>query len=339
MKRDIASEILSKKRRTHFRTEHILFRLDVLEDTLKSIEISKSKYNYELYKYFPISLVACAEYFFRTTFKELIDYGSPFFDRVEKLNKLQTFKLDLKILQSIQGKEITVGELISHILPLNNLNDIESTMSILINRDFLHELRFFEIKEERMPLLFTQTRALKNFKNNYDKVIKDINATFELRHVYCHELPLLREGLDFDKSVIVSCFKNTADFLIASSEYVTELLQPNYPLRQGEMNEYAAKENDKAQKKMEQVYINLMNIIDDKQKNDLEMAQEKWGEYRNSNAELAANFGGEGGTIWPMLYSYESQSIIEERTKKLEQLYEFMNDNKKMRKQNFKNSG
>lgn len=326
MKRDVALEILSKKKRAHFGTELILFRLYSLEDTLKSVESSDGKYDYELYKYFPISLVACLECFFKAAFKEMIDHGPPFFERVGKINNLQTFKLDLKILQSIQGKEITVGEFISHVLPLNNLGDIESTMSALIDGDFLHELKLFKIKEERVPLLSAQTKALKNFKDNYETVYKNIKTIFELRHMYCHEVPPLREGPNFDKNVIIGCFKSTMDFIFASSEYVTELLHPNYPLKQGEMNEHAKKEHDKADEEMKQIYGRLIDVLDDKQKKNLETAQRQWEVYRNSDAELVANLEGEGGTIWPMLYSYESQSIIEERTKKLEQLYEFMSD-------------
>ena len=59
--------------------------------------------------------------FFRATVKELIDYGAPF---SEKAVNLREIKFDFSVVQAIAGKELTVGDLLSQLLPMKSFKDI-----------------------------------------------------------------------------------------------------------------------------------------------------------------------------------------------------------------------
>ena len=153
MKRDYITEILSKKERARFsERDHILFdRVRALEpvvDLCKSLAKSHDdapdyplnilKENGELHRYIPIGMIACMESFFRISIKELIDTGSPFLDRASNLREI---KFDFTIVQAIQGKKLTVGDFLSHLLPMKSLEDINNTISVLTEKDFLNELK------------------------------------------------------------------------------------------------------------------------------------------------------------------------------------------------------
>lgn len=97
----------------------------------------------ELLKYIPIATVACYEAFFRSTVKEIVDFGKPYSNHVANYNQSKNVKLDFEVISAIQTKTLTVGDFVSHILPYNNLSDVVSNISVLIDRDFMEELKTF----------------------------------------------------------------------------------------------------------------------------------------------------------------------------------------------------
>ena len=146
MKRDYINEIKSiRNRKLYDSSTELNFRLNKIENILINIT-NFDVYEEEILKYIPISTVSCIEAFFRTVYAELIHHGKPFTDNMEKLNELKNTKLDFEILKAIQYKAFTLGEFISHVLPLNNLNDINRVLSILMNIDFLDSLKNYDPK-------------------------------------------------------------------------------------------------------------------------------------------------------------------------------------------------
>jgi hypothetical protein len=78
----------------------------------------------------------------------LIDYGSPFRENVVKFNEI---KFGIEHVVAIQGGKLSLGEFVSHFLPVNGVQDITNSMSILLNRPFLDELGTIVNKEIEMP--------------------------------------------------------------------------------------------------------------------------------------------------------------------------------------------
>ncbi len=128
------------------------------------------EFDCELIKYIPIATVACFEAFFRSVYKELVDFGKPFSDNAIKFNQSKNIRFDFDIINAIQSKTVTVGEFVSHILPCNNFDDINSNMSTLTDMNFANDLKKFKKKS----IFETSNIEADYFINNSDEIITDI---------------------------------------------------------------------------------------------------------------------------------------------------------------------
>jgi hypothetical protein len=185
MKRDILQEIASIKSRSEFNSRYdYSSRLSDIEYALKEFSEYNGEFNQELLKYVPISTVACFEAFFNSAIKEIIDFGKPYSNNVAKFNQAKNVKLDFEVVAAIQTKSLTVGEFVAHLLPYNSLEDINSNLSILIDEDFLQGLLGFT-----KTSIFEEVNAVrKSFQEKPGEIIKSVKKTYELRHIFCHDL-------------------------------------------------------------------------------------------------------------------------------------------------------
>ena len=84
MARDAIKEIMDLKSRNEFADSHqVYLRLYSLQELLKS-NAGNDHISEEVFKYIPIALVACMEGLFRSLYAEIIDYGEPYSNNVEK---------------------------------------------------------------------------------------------------------------------------------------------------------------------------------------------------------------------------------------------------------------
>jgi len=107
-----------------------------------------------------------------------------------------------------------VGEIIAHQLPHNNLGDITRNMDALTGGNLLEA-----VQRE----LDAQTQHAKERTIEASWVPQFVVRTFELRHIFCHELAttfaVRLEEID-------RCFRATFAFLYCSEGYVQTLLRP-----------------------------------------------------------------------------------------------------------------
>ena len=115
--RDLVQEIIETRERNKAGAAkgELYIRLIALERAFEN----RATTNEELIRYFPIALVACIESYFRTTIKELIDSGDPYVNNAGKL--AEKLKFDYDIVKAFQGKKISLGEFVSHMVSINNL--------------------------------------------------------------------------------------------------------------------------------------------------------------------------------------------------------------------------
>jgi hypothetical protein len=128
----------------------------------------------ELLKYIPIGIVACWEGYLRMLLADLIDSGSPF---RENATKLDVGKFDVSAVLATGAKRVSAGELVAHQLRLNNLDDVNKTMSTVLGIDFLSELRATRHPDDETPIY--------EIGDDIPGMLKDI---FQYRHIWCHEL-------------------------------------------------------------------------------------------------------------------------------------------------------
>lgn len=262
--------------------------------------------------YFPIAAVTSIEVFFRLAIAECIDQGLPFAGRAESLSK--TIKFDLPLIQALQGRRVTLGEVISHTVPLQSLDGIVGAMSAIMDQDFKNEL---SITRDRW-----QTEILRKHNDpivaNIDELFADLARLFEARHIVVHELP---HELPFRKED-VSRFLDSAKLLLDASNWlVSNLVAPNAPLQQSEMTRQAAERAGRADEQLKTLVEKVRFLVREGRAQQFDAAQTSWEAYRKSSAEFsAAEY--EGGTLQPMIRCLEWEAITLNRCEVLKQLIE-----------------
>ncbi len=317
MKRNLIDEITAVKLRSEFNSRHDYSRrLNDIEYAFKESLNYNGEFDTELVKYIPIATVACFEAFFRSVYKELVDFGKPFSDNVIKFNQSRNVKFDFEIINAVQMKAVTVGEFISHILPCNNFDDINANLSILCEIDFLEQIKKFE----RNSIYENSSRQ---FIENSDQIIVDIKRTFELRHIFCHEFAT---NMRIDKDEILRCFNNAKIFLNQINDFIYDLVYPNAPETQTEMNIQAFTEFEKFENDLSELILTIIEAKNRKSNFELNVeffdkTMEQWRLYRKAKAEFDASIA-EGGTLYSFLYSTSSTATTKEKIESLKNEFE-----------------
>lgn len=212
-KRDYIKEILDKRARVedterlgapYDRFELIYIALDFVLNEMDKNDPTRE----ELLKYFPIGIVACIESYFRLVFRDLINFGSPYSERA---NKLTEYRFKLSDVLAIKNDRVSIGEIVSHLLTINQFSDIEKIMTCLLDEDFYEQL-----KEIKYPVDLKDPEKKETIESQAPRLKKYLSKAFSLRHIFCHETP---------NSLILS--ENTLEHLRASTLlliYLTEEL-------------------------------------------------------------------------------------------------------------------
>jgi uncharacterized protein YecT (DUF1311 family) len=331
MKRDYIEEIISKRERAKYneRDSILSHRLGALDavfqhcvefvDTNGLQSDSYRKQDNEIHRYIPIGVIACVESFFRATVKELIDFGSPF---SEKAVNLREMKFDFSVVQAIAGKELTVGDFLSHLLPMKSFEDINSTIGTLTGKDFLDELKiyFFEKDyDENDESRFYQLNELTDEMNKeVAEIYSDVKETFKLRNIFCHEAA---ESNVVDTQKIYKCYENTKKFLEATDEFIWELIEPNRPTSNLDMKIRADEKLTKLNERMRNLIKEILAIAEEDIEN-VEEVQKIWEKYRDERTEMVAS-SWEGGTGQGLVILEEKVFLTESRIEELKEIFKY----------------
>lgn len=173
---------------------------------------SKKVYRNELLKYIPIGLVACLQGYFKLAIRDIIDDVPLYKKNILKLDLKNKFKVEPIL--GIFDKKITLGEFVSALLPIRNLEAINAYMSSLLDIKFLDKLR-------TQKITFLDRDSHFSFSKYADKVYEDIHKIFEDRHIFCHELaPLKEPKLEETKRL----FDSATLFIMATEPLIHKML-------------------------------------------------------------------------------------------------------------------
>ena len=119
-------------------------RLDPLLDLLQNLKGIKNKnVEREMMRYVFICLIACLEGYLKLVIKDLIDKSEKCRENVEKLNDI---KFDINTVLAIHGKTVSIGEFVSHLVPLSSFESINKNMGVITGADFIGELLGMEVE-------------------------------------------------------------------------------------------------------------------------------------------------------------------------------------------------
>lgn len=316
MKRDIITEINSIKSRSVFNSSFDYnTRYSDIEFALKEFLEQNNGYNQEFLKYIPVATVACFEGFFSSVIKELVDFGKPFSENIIKFNQSKNVKIDFNMLSAVQTKTLTIGDFVAHLLSYNNLEEINSNVSVVIDRDFLTELKNFR-KESIFEHVVLQ---IEEFNKRPEEIFQSVQRTFEIRHIFCHEFAT---NFKIERDEIINDFRNCKLFLDHAHSYFWELLYPNSPETQLEMNIQSAEEYEKTDEQLNTLISTLKNLSGEDPMMDFDpklfdVSQKHWHKYIQSYAKFEASLS-DGGSMYPLMINTALTRKTKEKIKSLE---------------------
>lgn len=316
MARDYIDEIRARRSRSDHTTYND-FKLTEVGNLVQMIEglemvpFNKNEIksvSKEIKKYIPIAIVACYENFFRAICKDLIDHGEPFRSNAKELKK-RDIKFNFDIVTAIESETITIGEFISHLLPFNNLADINSNISTLIGNDFLSSLEKFNRQS-----IFDHVNTLqKDFHTNEQQIIRDARYVFELRHIYCHEYnPKNDITVEELKRIFSSCVL-LQEFI---ELFISETLYPNSPETQAEITAAAYNDLSNVEHELKALIEKIKKSFGKVEFNDLdpklfdEMVS-SWKIYNDKRAFLFGEEIGEG-TLRGSVEAFSREKVTQE---------------------------
>lgn len=266
-------------------------------------EVCENISDSKLFEYIPIKIVACFEAFFRCVYTEIMD-DPRFRGRLGNVKQLKNTKFNFEILGAFQDNEISLADYLSIIIPCSSLDDINSTISSLLDIDFMSKI--------------------KNKTTKYVDLISSIEEIFNLRHIFCHEVPdNEKSNIRLELNKVEQYIKDSCDFIKYSDEIVREILYPNYPTTTMGMIKYAQDNLVNLESELEELVkkIRKLDLEGFFASNGLDYIDD-WKKYREAKAKSEAKLC-EDGSIYTLIYSVSLESTTREFIKELKNEYKY----------------
>lgn len=266
---------------------------------------SKSEDAADFADFIPMRLVTIIEVFTREAIRELVDAGSPYLEKAEALSK--GAKLDFALLAGLQGRKVSIGDLIAHTVSINEPGRIVAYLSALIP-DFVQCLKASHPR-------WTEERAswpLNPIIADYGMMMANLSRLFMVRHIVTHELP---SASAFHPSEIDGFIKAASEFIEATDWVLVETLRDAVPKTQIEMNAQAGAALNVLEREMD----DLISAIKEHGEVDASLfdrSQDAWKDYATKEAELHASLVA-GGSMYSMIWASAKQ---EETRRRMETL-------------------
>lgn len=267
-KRDYIDEIIAKKQRSIHDWQDSSYKLLTLEVSFDKIK-NNEEINSSQFSLFLVGIVTCLEVATRKAIQRLVDQGTPYIERIDKFKDF--LRIDLNITKALHDKKVSFGELVSHLLPINNVENIISHLGVLLDASFsetLTNLRHFE--EPDLSHYFEDEENTDKEKevdegekeppelmiDDVNTLISNLNQIFTKRHIIVHE------G-DFEtvstKEDLEKYFSTAVTFINALEELIEQLINPNMSRNAFGMSFMEAEEAGKISEEMEQLFKEIHN--------------------------------------------------------------------------------
>jgi Holliday junction resolvase-like predicted endonuclease len=133
------------------------------------------KCRFEALRYIPIAIVASMQGWLRFAIRDLVDTGEPF----SKNSKGLKIQFDHDLVMALAAKTLTAGEIISHFLSCNRIEDILATLEKVSGVQFPPLMRSVNLGSGQYPIPVSGI---------YEQIVPIVTDTFRLRHIFAHEL-------------------------------------------------------------------------------------------------------------------------------------------------------
>jgi uncharacterized protein YecT (DUF1311 family) len=263
----------------------------------------------------PVRIVTILEVFIRDWIEELIDHGAPYVERASKLKV--DLKYDFAIAHSLQGKLVSLGQLIADSVSLSRFEAFTAVFDTLLDCDLFDAI---SKTRDRMEVSWAERRAdgalVKPIIGDIAHVKRALARLFNVRHILVHELPrnkphVLRE---------VSEFLDSAElFVKALDEELRSRLYGERSLTEEEMNRAAAANHQTAVDELDSICNEIaLRTSSDK----IRKVQRLWVVFKEAEAERQSEIFSPDGGLRPVHYSYTAEQITRTRIRELKEYLE-----------------
>jgi uncharacterized protein YecT (DUF1311 family) len=268
--------------------------------------------------FYIIRLVTLLEVFTRRNIQELIDHDKQFTERAIELCK--TLKFDFALVRDLQGRMITLGDVISHQVPLNSFGQILNYFDALLGKSVRPLL---ERTENRWETEVTK-QASGPIITNFQALASALNRMFEVRHILCHEIP---SAIVYETADIDEFFNQAIQFVESLHWLLTFEKHGLVPLTQTDMNIAAGETFHNAESEMANLVGEIQSRVKDIMHRDIrrdtdedtvtwrecfDNAQKSWLVYRDLHCDFETYLN-QGGTIRPLLWASEAERLTKLR--------------------------
>lgn len=273
--------------------------------------------------FYVIRAVTLLEVFTRRNLADTIDQDRNFTDRAIEFSK--HVKIDFALVRDIQGKTITLGDILAHSVPVNSFGQIVGYFETLLGKP-LRALIETAVDRWEAEVMKTTTEPI---VKNYDTTAGVLTRLFEVRHILCHEAP--RKSV-YETAEIDQFLDNAIQLTKALHGILTLEKFGLVPLTQTDMNIAAAEELRNTEAEMNKLFSAIeerVKVVDSKPTripgyesdgswlDHLKDAQEKWLAYRNAHCDFETYLN-RGGTIRSLLWGKEATRQTQRRISDLE---------------------
>jgi hypothetical protein len=298
-RQDRIAEILAIAKRKSASSSYDLERLrDTWQTKFKSLK--------EVDDLLPARIVTIIEVFARSWVQILIDHGAPYVERAAKLKA--EMKYDFAIARSLEGRSISLGQLLSHSISLSSVESIASVFDTLLGK------KLFQV--------IASTRSRLSIEHDGDAavpMISDVQGLqhsiarlFEVRHILVHEFPRNRP---FDSDEIEEFFNASIRFIDTLGEELSQQLHGLWPITQQEMNKAAVESWETAKAELEAL---CQDIAQKSGTTTIFEVQRDWELFGHAEADRQAEEEvGSGGTMRPLIYYSNLETITRARIDEL----------------------
>jgi uncharacterized protein YecT (DUF1311 family) len=268
--------------------------------------------------FFVIRIVTLLEVFARQNVASLVDHDRKFTDRAIEFSK--QIKVDFALVRDIQGRTITLGDILAHSLPINSFGQIIAYFDTLLGKP-VRPLLESEVDRWETDV---KKAAAKPIIEDYDALARYLVRLFEVRHILCHEAPRKKvyDPGEIDRFLDGAIrFTKTMEGVLAFEKF------GRVPMTQAAMNAAAHDDLQKVEHEMGRLFSEVAARVkafdttlaarkdgtnEDKWHVLLEDEQAKWLSYRNARCEFDTYLS-RGGTIRPVLWAGEANRLTKLR--------------------------
>ena len=301
--RDRAAEILEIKSRGQQHAAGLHYELRSLAKSWNDFPPKDSP----TAAFFPIRAVTLIEVFTRAWIATFVDFGKPYVERAITFTK--NVKLDYDLVREIQGRTITLGDIIGHSLSLNTFGQVAGAFETLIEEHFVPRIAKAVDRWE----VEVEGKAPVPIVSDAEAMSAALDRLFRVRHILVHEYPRRPVYALEDVAAMLGA---AADFALAAHEACTEILYGKVPLTNMEMKGAAGEEWHRLDEELSRVIGQVSAREDDEGRKLLSDAQARWISYREAQCAFRAD-STRGGTMAGLLWLHEARALTEARLKEL----------------------